>query len=301
MIHKTVQGQFLFTPVSDGFVTKLSPLGDRILYSTFVGGRDDDGVTGVAVDATGRIHVSGFTYSRDFPVTAGAMQSAYIGGSDPDGNPYTDAFYARLAVGGSSLQYATYLGGSEPEDDARVAVDASGNAYVAGTTRAMDFPIQNAPRPVNTSTDGYPNQSADGYLVRVGDAGVVYSTFVGGSSVDWVTAVAVVGDRAFLAGRTCSADFAGGIDANPNQCEGMAAEADTATGTVATAVTLKDSIVNAIAVDASRGVYLAGSAGFAGVFPTTPDAYQKTRGSDADAFLSILDFGGDEPVLVYST
>jgi len=100
MAYRNEQGQYLYEGASDGFVTTLSPSGDRMLYSTFVGGHDIDSITGVAVDATGRIHVSGATYSLDLPVTAGALQTSFMGGSDPDGNPYPDAFYARLAAGG---------------------------------------------------------------------------------------------------------------------------------------------------------------------------------------------------------
>jgi hypothetical protein len=137
--------------------------------------------------------------------------------------------------------------------------------------------------------------------VRFGGAGAVYSTFVGGSDTDWVLGVAVNGDRVFVAGRTCSADFAGGTDASSNQCEGMVARASAATGAVDRAAPFKDSVANAIAVDANQVVYLSGSAGSAGTFPTTPDAYQRTRGSASDAFLSIVDFGIEGPTLLYST
>src|SRR5437660_1204233 len=82
---------------ADGYVMKLNPAGDRVLYSTYIGGRDDDDISAIAVGANG-IHLTGTTISSDFPVTAGALQAAFAFGTDPNGDSLNDAFYTRLAA-----------------------------------------------------------------------------------------------------------------------------------------------------------------------------------------------------------
>src|SRR5258708_4266370 len=107
---------------SDGFVIKLSPAGS-LVYSTYVGGKGRDAIYGLGVDRLGNAYVTGFTDSKNFPTTEGA-----VAGKD-------SYFTAKLNATGSQLVYSTRkIGGSA------IAVDASGNAYVAGGTVEKDFP-----------------------------------------------------------------------------------------------------------------------------------------------------------------
>ena len=81
--------------------------------------------TGIAIDGTGNVHVTGVTGSSDFPTTAGAFDVTFGGG-------FYDGFVTKLEASGAALVYSTYLGGSEREEVAGIAVDGAGNAYVTG-------------------------------------------------------------------------------------------------------------------------------------------------------------------------
>ncbi len=122
----------------DAFVTHLDPNvagSSSLLYSTYLGGASTDEANKIFVDAAGRVIVTGFTLSTDFPVTAGAAQKQSGGGAD--------AFVAVLKPGdpASQLIYSTYLGGSGGDEGYDVTADASGNIYVAGLTKSADFPV----------------------------------------------------------------------------------------------------------------------------------------------------------------
>jgi photosystem II stability/assembly factor-like uncharacterized protein len=116
---------------ADLFVSQLNADGSALVYSTYLGGSGEDFGAGIAVDPAGHAVVSGWSESTDFPLT-NAIQSAFGGGRD--------AVLARLNPGGSALIYATYLGGQRRDAAYRVAVDATGNAYLVGATGSTDFP-----------------------------------------------------------------------------------------------------------------------------------------------------------------
>lgn len=136
--------------LSDAFVTRLNPSGNALVYSTYLGGSRADVGQGIAVDPWGAAYVTGYTMSTDFP-TASAIQPALLG--------RFDAFATKLNPGGS-LGYSTYLGGSGSDNGYAVAVDSSGQAYVAGGTTSPDFPLLNPMQPdfkgrtIFKSTDG---------------------------------------------------------------------------------------------------------------------------------------------------
>jgi hypothetical protein len=118
--------------VGDTFVSKLNPVGSALVYSTYLGGSGQDGDFGIAVDASGNAYVTGFTSSSDFPTTPGAFQTTLKGSQN--------AFFSKLNASGSALLYSTYLGGSSGDIGDRIAVDASGNAYVTGATASSNYP-----------------------------------------------------------------------------------------------------------------------------------------------------------------
>lgn len=122
----------------DAFAAKFNPTGAALLYSTYLGGNAFDRGSPVAVDQTGSAYIVGFTHSTNFP-TANALQPTHGGGAGAPG--FGDAFVTKLSANGSSLVYSTYLGGSASDGAFGVAVDSSGNAYVAGDTSSTDFPI----------------------------------------------------------------------------------------------------------------------------------------------------------------
>ncbi len=116
----------------DAFVVRLSPSGSGLTYATFLGGSDWDYGEAIAVDGSGAAYVTGYTESSDFPTTPGAFDRTH--------NGYADAFVVMLNASGSSLTYATFLGGSSKDWSHAIAVDGSGAAYVTGYTESSDFP-----------------------------------------------------------------------------------------------------------------------------------------------------------------
>src|SRR5438445_2251552 len=145
-----------------------------LVYSTYLGGSGDDGLfnDSVAVDASGAVYVAGSTLSTDFPPATGLQPAA--GG-------LRDTFVAKLDPAGTTLAFATYLGGSGQDDPhAGVALDAAGNIYVAGTTTSSNFPTQSALQPAIHGV-------RDAYVTKLNPAGsaLVYSTYLGGSGEEF--------------------------------------------------------------------------------------------------------------------
>ncbi|HEY0174282.1 MAG TPA: SBBP repeat-containing protein [Pyrinomonadaceae bacterium] len=167
--------------LDDAFVLKLDPSGTSIVYATYIGGAREDFGQAVAVGSDGSAYVAGRTFSTNFPVTAGALQTANAGGYD--------AFAAKLSPNGSALVYATYLGGAELDAASALAADAAGNVYLAGRTGSQGLAgSQGGARvgdPIQRSTDGAANwsPSASGVeafsvadiAVAPGDGSVVYA------------------------------------------------------------------------------------------------------------------------------
>jgi hypothetical protein len=180
----------------DGFVAKLNAKGSAVVYATYLGGSEVDGVTGIAVDAGGNAYVTGTTASTNFPV-ASALQSSYGGG-------LLDAFVAKLGPDGTSFAYSTYLGGADEDRAARIAVDSAGRAYLTGLTVSANFPTRN---PVQPQLDG---DAHDAFVsvVEASGASLASSTFLGGAGDDVGVSVAVGGSgTATIVGETVSTDF----------------------------------------------------------------------------------------------
>ena len=197
----------LYTPyqgtnhgLTDIFVAKLLPAGNGLVYSTYIGGRGDDRATAIAVNAAGAAYLTGSTTSPDFAMTM-PFQSIFRGNQD--------AFVLKLDPSGSSLNYSTYLGGSgggpgSPETGAGIAVDSAGNAYVAGTTGSFDFPLLNALQSTHSGS------ATDVFVTKLNSSGsgLVFSTYLGGSSIDVATAIALDSSgKIYVTGYTASTDF----------------------------------------------------------------------------------------------
>jgi hypothetical protein len=331
--------------VSNAFVTEINPTGTGLVYSTFLGGSGSayignfgtnfpsllplidlalqssgglpfsfgDSGYGIAVDNSGSAYVAGLAPSLDFPVTAGAFQSK---NQNTTGSP----FVTKVNPTGTGLVYSTFVGGSGtgfawPELANAVAVDGSGNAYVAGVTGSTSFPVtagafQTSPGAAN-NYEGY-----DGVVFKLNPAGtaLIYSTYLGGAvdgSQEGTTANGVAVDSAgdaYIGGSTSSAAFPvtpGAIETtNEGQLiqggyNGFVTEIDptgsvllysTFLGGTSSSPFAGDS-VNGLARDGNGGIYVTGYANSQD-FPVTASAYQaKNKGAQVTAFVTKLNFG----------
>ena len=178
----------------DAFVAKLSAAGDRLAFSTYLGGRMMDTATAVALDSSGNVYVTGATSSADFPVTGGAFQILNQGSYD--------AFVTKMDALGTRLIYSTFVGGEASDQSSSIAVGADGTAYIAGFTYSFHFPMQS---PVEGAAHG--GQDAFASAVAPTGASLVWSTYLGGSADDQATAVAVdAAGLVYVAGSTLSTD-----------------------------------------------------------------------------------------------
>ena len=203
----------------DAFVTKLIPLGNELVYSTFLGGSGADEGLAIAADAAGNAYVTGMTASTDFP-TLNPLQATNKAA------PNNTAFVAKLNPSGSALFYSTYLGGSGSDAGSGIAADGAGDAYVTGNTTSSDFPTAG---PVQASYGG----DTDAFVAKLNAAGsaLLYSTYLGGSSVDEGSGIAVdTAGNAYIVGYTESTNFP---TADPLQGTNNAATAGNPTAFVA--------------------------------------------------------------------
>ncbi len=182
---------------SNAFVTKIDARGTRIAYSTFLGGSTEDEGLGIAVDGSGSAYVAGHTSSADFPVAGPALPGVATG----DGS---SAFVAKLAAGGRALAYSVLLGGAGEDAANAIAVNRFGNAFVAGTTTARDFPA--TPGAVQSQLAG----PSDAFVTALGRGGssLLLSTYLGGAGAEIGLGLALdrAGD-AYVSGQTGSPDF----------------------------------------------------------------------------------------------
>ncbi|MGA3326140.1 MAG: SBBP repeat-containing protein [Terriglobia bacterium] len=198
------------------FVTKFNPAGSALVYSTYLGGSNEDEGYAIAVDSSGNAYVTGETFSTDFP-TVNPFQATCGSCKGHDSN----AFVAKLNAAGSALVYSTYLGGSGADAAQGIVVDSSGNAYVAGATSSTNFPTVN-PFQATKHASEYSNA----FVTKLNAAGsaLVYSTYLGGSDSDGANGIAVDSfGNTYVVGSTNSTDFptvnpvqgdfGGGIDA----------------------------------------------------------------------------------------
>jgi len=175
------------------FITKLNKKGNKLVYSTFLSGSDNDCGYGIALDKKSAAYVTGYTESSDFP-------TKYPFQGNKGGN--SDVFIAKINSKGNSLVYSTYLGASSADEGYSIAVNKKCEAYVTGRTLSMDFPTKNPIFGYNSEMEVFVTK-----LNKKGNA-LVYSTFLGGSGDEWGYGIAVDRKSAvYVTGYTDSTDF----------------------------------------------------------------------------------------------
>lgn len=187
--------------IQDCFVTKLSPNGASLVYSTYLGGSENDNAYSIRVDTNGSAYVSGRAGS-DFPITPGVFQESLAG--DEDG------FISKFSADGTALIYSTYLGGSIALNRAvsfisAITIDAAGNVYATGPTSASNFPV--TPGAFQTTLKG----DSSTFVTKISSdfSSLVYSTYVGGSGYDNFSIGICIDEQgnAYVTGYTKSPDF----------------------------------------------------------------------------------------------
>jgi hypothetical protein len=303
--------QTTFRARGEAFVTKVDPTGSTLVYSTYIGGTANEGGQAIAVDAAGNAYVAGTTQSDDFPTTPGAFQTTGGGPIDAFAN---DGFVAKLDAAGSSLVYSTYLGGSDTESIAGIAVDPAGNAYVTGSTLSGDFPttpgaLQTGPASGLPAPPVFEPSRYDAFVTKLNATGsaLVYSTYLGGTQQDTAADICVDAlGNAYVTGRTRSENFPTTPGAFQQSDGGLNESAfvtklDPSGSALGYSTYLEGShheFGAGIAVDAVGQAYVTGGTQSVD-FPTTSGTIQPSLGGDSDAFVTKLNPTGSG--LAYST
>jgi hypothetical protein len=180
----------------DAFVAKVKADGTGLVYCGYIGGVDDEEGRGIAVDGSGNAYVTGYTYSTDLPVVVGPGLTHTAGS--------VDAFVAKVKADGTKLVYCGYIGGDGNASGNGIAVDSSGNAYIAGGTDSSE-----ATFPVRIGPDLTYNGLDDAFVAKVkaDGTGLVYCGYIGGENNEYAAGIAVDGSgNAYVTGQTDSTE-----------------------------------------------------------------------------------------------
>ena len=263
---------------SDPFVLKLNPAGSALVYSTFLGGSASDATGTLALDSNGAVTIGGTTSSVNFPVTAGAAQTAAGGG--------IDGYIATLNPTGTALVSSTFVGGADFDSVNALARGADGSIYATGETLSTDFP----------RVGGFEGRTGDidTFVLELNPAGTAfsYSTYLGGTARDEPTSIAVDGDgSAYVSGVTESSDFdtVGEVQGDGAGPDGFVSKVDPTGSALAYSTYLGGDgldVMLDIAVDSDGVAWVAGhsaSSDFPAVEPVEGDS------GDLDAVLLALE------------
>ncbi len=278
----------------DAVVFSLDPTGANLGFSTYMGGGDVDQGLAIALDVRANVYITGSTHSDDFPTHSGAFSTKRAGG--------IDGFVASFNSDGTAY-YSTFIGGEGDDAGGGIAADASGNAYVTGSTRSDGFPV--AGNAFQRSRSG----NIDAFVLKLDPLGdhLIYSTFLGGSAFDFGNGIAIDGSaNAYVVGVTASSKFPVSGNAYQRSYQGdpedifvAKVNADGSQLLYSTFLgTHADDYAYAIAVNGSGEAFISGETN-SDQYPVTGDAQQKNRKGGLDGVISKLSADGSQ--LLYST
>ncbi|HEX2912658.1 MAG TPA: SBBP repeat-containing protein [Chloroflexia bacterium] len=268
-----------------------------LAYSTYLGGTGDDQGKAIAVDSGGNAYITGYTFSANFP-NNNALYPDYDATY-----PLGDAFVTKLNAAGSAVVYSTYLGGDNADIGNGIAVDSSGNAYIAGYTSSINFPVTNNAY----STTGFGNKDIFVTKLNAAGNGLVYSTFIGSSKDDVPNAIALDSSgNAYITGYTTSEGYPttpgafstgiGSLNIKDAFVTKLSADGSSLLYSTFLGGSAED-IANGIAVDSSGSAYITGQTASVD-FPVTPGAFGTSQSGGAEVFVTKLNATGTS--LIYS-
>ena len=277
----------------DAFLSKIDASGSNLIFSTYLGGSDTDRTNDIHLDASDNVYITGYTSSSDFPTA-----SAIYGSNE--GSP--GAFVTKVNASGKSIDYSTYLGGSDLDSGTSVDVDNSGNVYITGYTESDDFPMV---APLFGSYAG----AGDAFITKINasGSGLVYSTYLGGSLRDGSHGVIVVDNsgNAYISGGTESNDFPTASALYESYAGGSSDAFITKLDASGSSLVYSTYFggsgfdrVNGLAVDTDGSAYIAGFTNSTD-FPVVAAFYENYEGGLSDVFIAKIDNSGSN--LVYST
>jgi len=274
-----------------------------VTFATYLGGSGEDDGYAIAIDGSGNSYVTGQTKSTNFPTVAGAHSTTNAGGFD--------VFVTKLSADGSSLVFSTYVGGSGDDSGNAIAVDGSGNVFVAGGTGSSNFPTTTGA--LQTTFGG---GSLDAFVFELASSGgsLVYSTYLGGSGNDAALGMALDGSgNTYIVGLTYSPNFpthnAGALQGSlAGASNGFVSKLNSSGNALTFSTYLgggTGDFASAVALDSSNNVYVTGATQNSS-FPTTTGAFQTSCGTAAncngglsDAFVTVIK--ADASGYVYSS
>ncbi|MCS7075183.1 MAG: T9SS type A sorting domain-containing protein [Bacteroidia bacterium] len=278
----------------DVFITKLNNTGSSIIFSTFVGGSNDDFSDGIFVDGTGNIYIAGRTLSSNYDVTTGAYQTTLSGVSD--------VFVTKLNATGTALIYSTLVGGTADERANGIFVNTAGEVYFTGWTSSTNYDV---------TSGAYQSINAGGRDVVVtklnaSGSALLYSTYIGGSNWEEGEDITVdASGTAYITGYTYSTNYdvtTGAFQSTHGGGTGdIFVSRLNATGTTL----LQSTYLGGSGWDEANdltlkntGIYITGFTESSN-FDITPGVYQSTHGGNKDVFVTKMNLTLSG--LIYST
>jgi len=285
----------------DVFVSKLTAEGNELEYSTFLGGSSLDYGYDISIDNSGDVYLTGMTYSADYPVTNGAYDEIYNGGSTL--HKEGDVFVSKLNSSGDQLEYSTYIGGSDRDEGNAIDVDAGKNVYLTGSTKSLNYPVTSGA--YDESHNIFNGSSDDVFVSKLNATGtqLEFSTYLGGTKGDRGNGIAIDNSgNVYVTGATGSANFPKTDGTYFDGSErGVFVSKFNSSGTQLVYSTYfgGTSIGQAITIDNTGKAHIAGYTSSSS-YPTTIGAFdQSYNGGSYDAFVSGLDINGTN--IEYST
>lgn len=286
----------VFASSFDIFVTKLNSTGSALIYSTYLGDDGMDFGQSIAVDENGNAYVAGSSKSFDFPTTTGAFDESY------NGEGWNNVVVSKLNPSGSSLIYSTYVGGSSGDDATKIALGTDGSAFITGTAFSANFPTTpGSIKPVKTG-------NRDAFVFRLNPSGssLIYSTFVGGNSLDDGYSIAVDQENnAYVTGLTISPDFpvtSGVFSSTAGDQENVFVSKINPSGSAYLFSGLMGGnsrdVGHHIAIGSDNTILLSGETN-SSTFQVSSNAYMSTFQGIVDAFVAKISLDGSQ--IIYSS